>query len=391
MSSSVESLIAALGASRARLESELARDEAYLALKQLEAREAEGEPLLVIEAAQRRAGLEAELAANRFAVALGKLDEALGHLENRQPAPVAEPVTADPEPKQFAVNDQEAEAVTAVAAPEEPPAKPAPVAVLEPEPEPPRFALTDIKGIDTTLARQLAEIGVTGVATVARWTARDVALISQRLELGHRASAEGWIEQAAVLAAGRPTAHVLSPVRNLPIAWLPPTPVEPIEPLVAVAPTPAEPPRPRVRPRDFSRERGLDDVDWAVAMTVATAENVSGMDAGSLQRTRIYAEAVPVRPAEVEIRPRPAVVSSDDKAPARRDAGEIRDASRQFAGIIDEAAVEIRSASAAGPPVTRATRLEELRAERGRSSAADGHESFLGRMMRTFKAPRSGR
>lgn len=62
--------------------------------------------------------------------------------------------------------------------------------------------LTRIAGIDEDMAGALARFGVTTFGRIAHWSAGDVALISDELNLGRRISRENWIEQAALLAEG---------------------------------------------------------------------------------------------------------------------------------------------------------------------------------------------
>jgi|GEM_PF-7030593 len=66
--------------------------------------------------------------------------------------------------------------------------------------------LTRIAGIDARLAGDLAAIGVTSYGHIAAWTAEDVRRMSAALGLDRQICKQNWIEQAAVLAAGRATA-----------------------------------------------------------------------------------------------------------------------------------------------------------------------------------------
>lgn len=67
--------------------------------------------------------------------------------------------------------------------------------------------LTLIRGIDAQTARHLAVRGVTRFATIAGWTAADVAVMTGEMIAARRISREGWIEQAAVLARGDSTSY----------------------------------------------------------------------------------------------------------------------------------------------------------------------------------------
>ncbi len=59
--------------------------------------------------------------------------------------------------------------------------------------------LLRIKGLDAATAAQLATPGIVSIAEIAKWTAADVARVSQQLSLGRRINKENWIEQAAML------------------------------------------------------------------------------------------------------------------------------------------------------------------------------------------------
>jgi hypothetical protein len=65
--------------------------------------------------------------------------------------------------------------------------------------------LTRIRGLDRTLARGLAERGITRYGQIAAWRAHDVREIAVALGLGRRISRQNWIEQAALLEQRRGT------------------------------------------------------------------------------------------------------------------------------------------------------------------------------------------
>lgn len=65
--------------------------------------------------------------------------------------------------------------------------------------------LTRIRGIDLATSAALADLGVSSYARLAAFTRADVERIEARLGAG-RVSRENWIEQAQLLANGRPTA-----------------------------------------------------------------------------------------------------------------------------------------------------------------------------------------
>lgn len=70
--------------------------------------------------------------------------------------------------------------------------------------------LTLIRGIDAEIA---AILGGTHFATVASWRAVDIAALD-RVIPAHRIAQQNWIEQAAILATGRLTAHAIRVTRG---------------------------------------------------------------------------------------------------------------------------------------------------------------------------------
>lgn len=62
-----------------------------------------------------------------------------------------------------------------------------------------------ICGLDRVTAERLIQLGLTGFAEMASWTALDVARLRDRLGLDRRISTGCWIEQAAILARGGET------------------------------------------------------------------------------------------------------------------------------------------------------------------------------------------
>ncbi|MEM1372115.1 MAG: helix-hairpin-helix domain-containing protein, partial [Pseudomonadota bacterium] len=69
-----------------------------------------------------------------------------------------------------------------------------------------RDDLCAIKGVDVATAEALQQQGITTFQAISDWSVSEVAAISIQCELGARIGVEGWIEQAAILAEGRPTA-----------------------------------------------------------------------------------------------------------------------------------------------------------------------------------------
>ena len=64
--------------------------------------------------------------------------------------------------------------------------------------------VTLIAGIDGAMAERLAGEGVSGVSSIAEWSADDVADYDAKLGLGGRIEAEDWVGQAKDLMAGKP-------------------------------------------------------------------------------------------------------------------------------------------------------------------------------------------
>ncbi|MEZ5926354.1 MAG: hypothetical protein R3D57_18445 [Hyphomicrobiaceae bacterium] len=502
MAPPVDRLIETLTETRAKLEEELGRVEAYRALRQLEQREASGERLSIVSAERLRETLEAELSGNHYLNARRKLDEALallGAWDKADPAPEP-PATAEPptEPREQLVEsagphkEPDESALDVLAAAAARPMQPGDdlslirdlpsacvsvvsaagfnryealasidskgVAMLErmlgqsgivsrgnwieqaamlatgretryaarliarrageawpppaiapdlmpaveiqaevradppgPASAEPRAAveapaagreadsrldepndLTNIAGIDADMAQRLAALGVSRYAAIAAWTADEVAAVMKALALGDRTRIGSWIEQAAVLAAGRPTRFVDSRSIRPVVAVLPPVIEIPLdieslavespaattlehspEPILVSVPanddgapyppapaeiaassasrTPTGKPaalRPPKRPQDRT-DRVFDDVAALVARTVETARHVGGMtERAGPQETQQQVAASALRPAsstttaEVPFRPaapvsaRLAAAAETEPAPA---------------------------------------------------------------------------
>ena len=72
------------------------------------------------------------------------------------------------------------------------------------------LALTSIAGIGPNVAGRLAEIGVTKVADLSRWSAEDAAYVGERIGEPGRVEREMWIAQARLLASGVETSHSIA-------------------------------------------------------------------------------------------------------------------------------------------------------------------------------------
>jgi predicted flap endonuclease-1-like 5' DNA nuclease len=481
----IDRLIETLTEARAKLEEELGRVEAYRALRQLAQREASGEHLSIVPGDRLREKLEAELAGNHYLNARRKLDEALTLLgawdtsqsvaELNSPTPQTElpakastaaangapevlgPIPANLPPDDLSlIRDLPSACISVVTAagfgrytslagidangvamlerllgqkgivargnwieqaamlaagrqtryaqkliarrssapsPQKPQMLPpveigAPVVdeampeiVALPTPPDPRFAkphdLTHIAGIDAEMARRLGGLGVVRFEAIAGWTARDLDAIAPSLDINcSRIASEGWIEQAAMLAASSPTHYLDAKPLQVPVAALPPQldipaeldelPIEIVldlpepEPILVDWPAnddpsptaarfPAEAPpassfgsavsgkavlfKPPRRLSDRT-DSAFDDVAALVARTVATARNVGGM---SEQAKRPTPPASEKPKADVPFRAAPA-------APRI-----VPEPSRQ------QASIEVSVRPAAPPPLAAAT------------------------------------
>jgi predicted flap endonuclease-1-like 5' DNA nuclease len=134
-----------------------------------------------------------------------------------RPAPALEQTTVTPE----AVDPEEATrasgpqvdadpgSVTSIAPPPTPLPSP-PIVLVADDMVPellPADPLHNIQGIDSAMAQKLADASVSQFSTIATWRAAELSAIARHLDVPvRRITSEGWIEQAAILAAGRDTA-----------------------------------------------------------------------------------------------------------------------------------------------------------------------------------------
>jgi len=100
--------------------------------------------------------------------------------------------------------------------------------------------LTRIRGITREDARWLVASGVRQYETIANWRRPDIEALGGGKALRERIARENWIEQAAILAAGRSTAYATAldqhPVAN-------PSPLQAITDAIAAAMAEREPTR----------------------------------------------------------------------------------------------------------------------------------------------------
>lgn len=309
----------ALERERERIEGVLEASDAWRALRQLEQREAEGQPESAVDSSELRNGIAAELEGNRVFLAWRKISEAItllgeppARVDSATPASapsVPPPVVLAPgagSPSRLADRMVTIAAVTARAT--------APVAVLPPSsPSPhPSDDLTLIRGIDKPLAARLDGLGVRSFDAIARWTADDVRRVSAVLGLDRTIHRQNWIEQAALIAMRRrpplevqsaaapsPPRHASEPAR--PIADLVAAAVRSIlakaKPLQYVFDGLAAPPSPAVSASqtlpppaadDLTALRGVDD-RVAVAMAeagITTFAAIAAWSSADVQRLR---------------------------------------------------------------------------------------------------------
>ena len=210
MTSDIEQLISRMRAARERLSFDLASEEAFRALTQLQAREASGEPLDQSAGGGLRERLDRELAGRADFAAYRALEKAIAVLERR----------AEPEPMRELSRTGDGSTEVPAAMPIANTFGEAKLSATEestgdPDTQPPQSIdaasseddLTLIAGIDRELAGVLAASDIRSFAQIAEWTSTDVKRISHMNELGRRINAENWIEQAKILAGGGVTYH----------------------------------------------------------------------------------------------------------------------------------------------------------------------------------------
>ncbi|MBL8564876.1 MAG: hypothetical protein JNM89_04095 [Hyphomicrobiaceae bacterium] len=148
---------------------------------------------------------------------------------------------------------------------------PAPAPAAAKPPAPARQDLTLIRGIDETTAAMLESQGIRGYADIAKWKEADVAAANRVIGKAGRVEKEGWIEQAAVLAAGAMTEYARRRMRGETISNKPTaTAVASAPKPAAPAPTPAPAPAPAAaKPatparQDLTLIRGIDEATAAM-------------------------------------------------------------------------------------------------------------------------------
>ena len=268
-----------LGRERERLDELLMLDSNWRALRQLETREAAGEPLQAVAGAGLKQGLLRSLASNRIYAARNKLLETIALLSSDTLPGAPEPegnslanrivLLGEPSGENFRtrlrMKAAEAAALSAVipAGPTGRSLQPktahvksdpapvlsaatlptvhAPVAPTHICPAPPD-ALELIDGLGRRAVEHLQDAGVTRFSDIAAWSSADVGVWHARLDGDAHGSAGWWIEQAAILSIGRATQFARRARRGEFAALVPapaPEPPRPKQPVALSVPAPA--------------------------------------------------------------------------------------------------------------------------------------------------------
>jgi len=181
----------------------------------------------------------------------------------------------------------------------------------------PSVDFTQIKKIDSEMAKNLTSAGVNNFADIAHWTADDVARLTQALSLGSQINRENWIEEAAILAKGGQTAYLksLPEVRALQeleedpeqvtehqtVAVVPPEQVAAASAVAMTASTVA----PHIEPElqiESAPESKLAEEDDTISVEIPTVEDD-------------LAEATPVDVPDIPAEPLPTLAPVQDAAP----------------------------------------------------------------------------
>jgi predicted flap endonuclease-1-like 5' DNA nuclease len=236
---------------RERLEELLMLDANWRALRQLEARAAAGKPMQDADPADLRAHLLDALSGNRLFAARAKLIETIdllssvpseggtsrvetfGMLGGGEPVssrivllnqPGSESFRARVRMKPAETGDADASPAALADPPDASPASTPPGAtgaVVSPSAVPDALELID--GLGRHAVEMLLWHGVRSFAEIAAWTPADAAAWRARLDGLADGHSSAWIEQAAMLAAGRET-HYAARVRRGEFACLVPMP-----------------------------------------------------------------------------------------------------------------------------------------------------------------------
>jgi predicted flap endonuclease-1-like 5' DNA nuclease len=220
MASALSAQLEGLRREQARLEDLLMLDANWRALRQLEQREAAGEPLVAVDGQGLKADLVAALGTNRIFAARAKLLETIELLAADLPARAGSAGTGSLSSRIVMLSEPDGETFRArlrmkLRVPEIDAggfAEPEEASRARPEPRashgaaPARAdALELIDGLRRPAVERLIEGGVTGYAQIAAWTNVEVAHWRARLDGIADGAAGSWIEQAAILAAGHST------------------------------------------------------------------------------------------------------------------------------------------------------------------------------------------
>lgn len=340
MADTLADQLSALERERDRLEQYLALEADWRALRQLDEREAAGEPVEAVDGRKLRLALVRSLSANRIFAAREKIVEAIGLLNGSTSAAAAAP---DESRQDLAALRSRGQALSSrivllaggasdfksrlklkpsVAAPSDEGGRacgggepercgddvaPGPLhsctsapetaevadasrsadlagaAAAAPRPDTDRLDL--ICGLGPEAVARLAAGGIRSCSDVARWSAADALAWRQRLTDCARGPAGQWIEQAAILAVGRTTRHadlILAGGRPALAAMPPPEPPRPdaAEPNVAALTVPSVMPPTiiRIEAEELGYATGLR-VEIAASEASARAGDDTGIEA----------------------------------------------------------------------------------------------------------------
>ncbi|MEM1273982.1 MAG: 50S ribosomal protein L21 [Pseudomonadota bacterium] len=144
---------------------------------------------------QRKKGHRQQLTLLRVTDILGSGADASG-VKAAMGAGSAPASVATPEPKTAPKAAPKEKAPAKTSAPAAKPAAEAPAAAAAAD------DLKKLSGVGPALEKKLHAAGVTSFAQIAAWSPEDVAEMDEKLSFKGRIERDGWIEQAAKLAAG---------------------------------------------------------------------------------------------------------------------------------------------------------------------------------------------
>lgn len=197
--------------------------------------------------------------------------------------------------------------------------------------------LTRINGIDSGLAKGLADLGVRRFTDIARWMRPDVVRVSEALGLKGRIEQQNWIEQAQILANGGETSFTrqLAARTANSIAALAPAVPAPAPAPAAAPPPPAPTPAAAAQPAPPAASPSQAAAAVAAALAAAAAATRQAV-APAVHEKAAFAEPREARPAIAAPSPAPAPAASPAPpavTPIRPAAIVVRDNLQRISGI----------------------------------------------------------